>query len=226
MKTSKSLKEKEYPYNLIDDIFSLTRDEFGNVLNYKYQDIFSTISDAQIKGLNHGLSSLPEKMQFCLQQRYEYKKTYKEIGIKINSTANYTREIILKGLKRLRHQSRSHFIIKGYHRNELDELNMERYFILQKYVHCMIDSEEARHATLKLATKSMLDTKLYDLLLSLLIDLRLYEILSKNNFHIIRDFYNITDEELLSIPGIDEGTINSINNLLKNYIIGKKFYIV
>lgn len=91
--------EAPYPYNLLDDIFCASYDHIA--------------SDDEIDALHAMIETLHPKEQICLNEYYENGKSLDEIGIMLNVTAERIRQIIAKGLRKLRHPSRRKTIENG-----------------------------------------------------------------------------------------------------------------
>ena len=93
-----------YPYNLLDDIFG---EPFDHVAG-----------EDEINGLNAALSSLNEKEQQVLHMYYEEEKTLEETGEAFGVGRERIRQIVAKGLRKLRHPSRARQILYGEEGNK------------------------------------------------------------------------------------------------------------
>ena len=88
-----------YPYNLLDDIFG---GPFDHV-----------VGEDEMNGLNAALRSLNEKEQEVLHYYYEEEKTLEETSKVFGVGRERIRQIVAKGLRKLRHPSRARQILYG-----------------------------------------------------------------------------------------------------------------
>lgn len=99
-----------YPENLLTDI--------GLELIFEKPE-YTALNDDQMAGLEHALTTIREREQEMIRLRYEEKKTLQEIGDKYELSRERVRQIIAKGVRKLRHPSRTVFIRNGLDKTEL-----------------------------------------------------------------------------------------------------------
>ena len=99
-----------YPQNLITDVG----------LQYVFgEETYTELSSEQNEGLEHALSTLLEREQDMLRLRYQEHKTLQEIGDQYGLSRERIRQIVAKGVRKLRHPSRLSYIRDGYRDTEL-----------------------------------------------------------------------------------------------------------
>ena len=161
--TVKSLKAEGYPYNLIDDIFDIKRIH-KKIISSEYKDVFTNLSDSQIDALEYVIESLSEIQQYIILNRYKYYKTTTEIASKLDCSSGYVNDTIHKILRKFRHPPYSRMIINGIDRYEVEKRdNIYKYLRIPLCGIKLIDgniNEEARNASLKLASESVLNIKI------------------------------------------------------------------
>ena len=99
-----------YPENLLSDI--------GLELVFGKPE-YTPINDDQMAGLAHALTTIREREQKMIRLRYEEKKTLQEIGDQYELSRERVRQIIAKGVRKLRHPSRTVYIRDGFDKVEL-----------------------------------------------------------------------------------------------------------
>lgn len=99
-----------YPENLLSDI--------GLELVFGKPE-YTPINDDQMAGLAHALTTIREREQEMIRLRYEEKKTLQEIGDQYELSRERVRQIIAKGVRKLRHPSRTVYIRDGFDKVEL-----------------------------------------------------------------------------------------------------------
>ena len=134
--------EGPYPYNLLDDIFG--------------KPIEHILSDDEIAGLYAALESLSEREQQAISLHYFDGYSLKVIGENLGLSPERIRQIIHKGVRKLRHPSRANLIrygADGYSRKQ--ELDKREYNLisreikleeLQKYLEEKYTIEELKEA--------------------------------------------------------------------------------
>ena len=99
-----------YPENLLTDIG--LEHIFGKAE-------YVPLDEDQMAGLSHALKSIREREQDMIRLRYEEKKTLQEIGDQYGLSRERIRQIVAKGIRKLRHPSRTVFIRDGLDKAEL-----------------------------------------------------------------------------------------------------------
>lgn len=99
-----------YPENLITDIGLAT--VFG-------KDEYTPLNDDQMAGLDHVLGTIRDRERDMIRLRYEEKKTLQAIGEQYSLSRERVRQIIAKGLRKLRHKTRTIYIREGLNKAEL-----------------------------------------------------------------------------------------------------------
>ena len=103
-----------YPYNLLEDLF-------GEPWN-------TPLNPLQEKGLEKAFSMLTERERNFLRLYYSDDVNFKEIGGRFNLTRERVRQIINRGMQKLRHPTASRMIKDGY-----DEGNRDRYLAAKEH---------------------------------------------------------------------------------------------
>lgn len=117
-----------YPYNLLDDLFG---EPFDHV-----------VSEDEINGLNAALSSLSKKEQEVLRMYYEEEKTLKETGEAFGVGRERIRQIVAKGLRKLRHPSRVRQIRYGEEGNKWRMQLNEKEVELKRREYAVAEAEK------------------------------------------------------------------------------------
>ena len=104
-KTKREIIKDEYPLNLLRAAAEEHNDKYGIPLDNITEDI--------IDGLEHILSSLPEREREILRLRYEERKTLREIGDVYGITVNAIRNQEYLALRKLRTPPRLGYIKYG-----------------------------------------------------------------------------------------------------------------
>ncbi len=99
-----------YPENLLTDM--------GLELVFGKPE-YTPLNDDQMAGLAHALTTIREREQEMIRLRYEEKKTLQEIGDRYELSRERVRQIIAKGVRKLRHPSRTVYIRDGFDKVEL-----------------------------------------------------------------------------------------------------------
>ena len=99
-----------YPENLLSDI--------GLELVFGKPE-YTSLNDDQMAGLAHALTTIREREQEMIRLRYEEKKTLQEIGDQYELSRERVRQIIAKGVRKLRHPSRTVYVRDGFDKVEL-----------------------------------------------------------------------------------------------------------
>lgn len=112
-------KKKDFPYNFYEDLLG--------------ESVDSITEDMQ-NGLRYALSTLDTREQSVLRDRYIFKLTYAKIGDQYSRLPENMRKVINRSLRRLRHPSRSSYIIYGLEQTKLrqEELAKQKESRLQK----------------------------------------------------------------------------------------------
>lgn len=99
-----------YPENLLADIgFDLIFDN----------GIYTELNEDQLAGLSHAIKTIYPREQEIIRLRYENHETLQAIGDRCGVTRERIRQIIAKGVRKLRHPSRTEFIRNGLYKTEL-----------------------------------------------------------------------------------------------------------
>ena len=77
-------------------------------------DAYTPLSDDQMHGLEFALDSLKDKEKTALLLRYKEHKTFKEVGDYFSRSNERMRQIIAKGIRKLRHPDRLKYYRDGY----------------------------------------------------------------------------------------------------------------
>jgi predicted DNA-binding protein YlxM (UPF0122 family) len=111
--------ESGWPYNLLEDIY----------YNTEHQYLREEVTPDQIKGLWHILQTLVPREQEMILQKYRDEMTLEEIAQEHKLTRERIRQIIVKGLRKLRHPVRMKYIKDGYliASGELEKRVQDRY---------------------------------------------------------------------------------------------------
>lgn len=94
-------KNYPWPYNLMAEVFEERQDT-------QWLDV------DQLDGLRYALSTLTEREENCIRLYYESGKNLEEVGNIYNVTRERIRQVIAKGVRKLRHPSRANYIRNGY----------------------------------------------------------------------------------------------------------------
>lgn len=106
----KKLEKVSYPENLLTDI--------GLALVFDKPE-YTPLEDDRMAGLAHALRTLSEREREMIHLRYEEKKTLQEIGNQHSLSRERVRQVIAKGVRKLRHPSRTVFVRDGLEKTEL-----------------------------------------------------------------------------------------------------------
>ena len=99
-----------YPENLLADIgFDLI---FGN-------NEYAELSNDQLAGLSRALKTILPREQAMIRLRYESHETLQVIGDRYGLSRERIRQVIAKGVRKLRHPSRTAYIRNGLEKTEL-----------------------------------------------------------------------------------------------------------
>ena len=127
-----------YPENLLTDI--------GMNLIFG-KDEYTPLNDDQMVGLAYALKSILERERDMIRLRYEEQKTLQEIGDQYGITRERVRQIVAKGVRKLRHPSRMVFIRDGFEKMELAQKiacaeEMKRRLVEQKKRYPRMNEED------------------------------------------------------------------------------------
>lgn len=92
-----------WPYNLVTDVVG-TDDSLNGV----------ELTEDQITGLEYVLKDLTDREQRCVLRYYRDEIGYDEIGKEQHVTRERIRQVIIKGLRKLRHPAKVKYIKQGY----------------------------------------------------------------------------------------------------------------
>lgn len=111
--------ESGWPYNLLEDIY----------YNTEHQYLREEVTPDQIKGLWHILQTLTPREQEMILKKYRDEMTLEEVANDYGLTRERIRQIIVKGLRKLRHPVRIKYIKDGYliASGELEKRVQDRY---------------------------------------------------------------------------------------------------
>lgn len=94
-----------WPYNLLEDIFLKPFDH--------------PLSEDEEKGLEEALKTLTPREQTAIKNYYELGLTLEETGREFNVQRERARQILAKGVRKLKHPGKKYMILNGYEGNEL-----------------------------------------------------------------------------------------------------------
>jgi len=108
---------------------------------------YSPLNDDQMAGLAHALTTIREREQEMIRLRYEEKKTLQEIGDQYELSRERVRQIIAKGVRKLRHPSRTVYVRDGFDKVELAQKitcaeEMKKQFQVQKKRYPLMTEED------------------------------------------------------------------------------------
>ena len=127
-----------YPENLLTDL--------GLELVFGKPE-YAPLNDDQVAGLAHALTTILPREQEMIRLRYEEKKTLQEIGNQYQLSRERVRQIIAKGVRKLRHPSRTVYIRDGFEKTELAQKikcaeEMKRQLQVQKKRYPLMTEED------------------------------------------------------------------------------------
>lgn len=99
-----------YPENLLADI--------GFELLFENNE-YAELSADQLAGLSHAIKTIRPREQEMIQLRYEEHETLQAIGDRYGISRERVRQVIAKGVRKLRHPSRTVFVRNGLDKTEL-----------------------------------------------------------------------------------------------------------
>ncbi len=99
-----------YPENLLADI--------GFVLLFENNE-YTELNADQLAGLSHAIKTIRSREQEMIRLRYEGHETLQTIGDRYGISRERVRQVIAKGVRKLRHPSRTVFIRNGLDKTEL-----------------------------------------------------------------------------------------------------------
>ena len=99
-----------YPENLLADI--------GLELFFENNE-YTELNEDQLAGLSHAIKTIRPREQEMIQLRYESHETLQEIGDRYGISRERVRQVIAKGVRKLRHPSRTVFVRNGLDKTEL-----------------------------------------------------------------------------------------------------------
>ena len=127
--------ESPWPYNLLDDV----------VKGFDENGCWDTvITDDQMEALNCAMDTLSQKEKESLLYYYSMGNTLEETGDYFGVTRERARQIIAKGLRKLRHPSRLNMIRQGY-----------KAYVARKDVDTIDREIEAKRAALELKIRQL-----------------------------------------------------------------------
>ena len=109
-KRSSKAEKLSYPENLITDI---------GLEAVCGSDKYVPLNDDQLKGLEYALQQLRPREQEVLKARYENQGTLQVVGEHFGFSRERARQIVMKGLRKLRNPLRLDFIRDGYEAGQL-----------------------------------------------------------------------------------------------------------
>ena len=111
-KKRKPMKSEKIPYpeNLLTDI--------GLDLFFESNE-YTELNEDQLAGLCHALKSILPREQEMIRLRYEEHETLQAIGDRYGLSRERVRQVIAKGVRKMRHPSRTVFIRNGLQKAEL-----------------------------------------------------------------------------------------------------------
>ena len=127
-----------YPENLLTDL--------GLELVFGKPE-YAPLNDDQVAGLAHALTTILPREQEMIRLRYEEKKALQEIGNQYQLSRERVRQIIAKGVRKLRHPSRTVYIRDGFEKTELAQKikcaeEMKRQLQVQKKRYPLMTEED------------------------------------------------------------------------------------
>ena len=106
-----------WPENLVTEI--------GLQLVYPETGTYAPLTDDQMVGLLYAMGTLKDKEQTGIRLRYEEHRTFRDTGDHCNLSTERIRQIIVRGIRKLRTPSRLCYIADGY-QGVLDKREKER----------------------------------------------------------------------------------------------------
>ncbi len=99
-----------YPENLLADIG----------LDLVFEDgKYAELNEDQLAGLSHALKIIPPREREMIWYRYEQQETLQTVGEHYGLSRERVRQVIAKGVRKLRHPSRTVFIRNGLYKTEM-----------------------------------------------------------------------------------------------------------
>ena len=139
--------EAPYPYSLVEEIFE--------------KEPESLMTDDQAAGLEYALSTLSEREQKAIRLYYKEEKNLEETGKEFNVTRERVRQILAKGVRKLRHKSRSNYILYGLEgcNARHETVNLERMIEKVNELHDELDMLEKAYEERKAALQEKMEAE-------------------------------------------------------------------
>lgn len=203
-----------YPYNVLEDMFN--------------EPWLSALTDDQKDGFNKALEMLSPREQDCLKLYYRDGIPLDKIGVEFNVGRERIRQIIAKGLRKLRNPERSRYIRYGavgwYTYDNLRKAELRKKHLKEIISQCN-KMEECLSKTnpdfVKVAEKgSALDIPIIELDLSV----RSYNCLRRwghyatgHEIKCLRDLTFVTEEELMKCRNLGRRSVEEIKKKMAEY---------
>ena len=183
--------EYEYPYNLVSDVL----DE---------EDAFVPMED--FKGsVEYVLCLLSDRERKCIKLYYENRMSYRDIGKEYGVTQERIRQIVAKGIRKLRHPSRAKYIKYGIqglidreskiYSDRLTEQNTAYKELTEQVIRLLKPLGENPNSFREVHTAfnpKLPERQLEDMELSV----RSYNCLKRRGVHTAREVYTLGSDEL------------------------------
>lgn len=205
-----------YPYNLFVDIFKTDQDKFSLIMSLP-------MTEDRQKGLDYALDTLILREREVIQYYYaqEDSLSMEEVGKIIGVTRCRIQQILSKAVRKLRHPTRSIYILKGYEiasgelrkkifdlrQSEIDEVNI------------LIDNKiEQLKNTLNRPATELLNSRLDQISINELnLSVRSMNCLLKAGITTLSDLSKITKSDLVHMRNLGRKSLNEIIFKLKEF---------
>lgn len=201
----RELLKMDYPKNLLYAVRGGWEDEEPTELT---QDVLS--------GIQYALSTLNEREQYILNERYQHKRTLSSIGEDLGVISERVRQIESKALRNLRHRRNMMFMTKGVlgYIKEVNKVEYERGY--QKgydagYKQGLEDSPNDIAEGGTSVTISSLPLEALDL------SIRAFNALKVAGFNVIGDITALTRREMIHIKNLGPKQRHEVAAGLHNY---------
>lgn len=132
---AKSGEQADWPYNLLEEIFNgwcFDTDSSTWKEPSEMEILTQGLTQDQMNGLSFAIETLTDREQKCLLLYYREGWDLGRIGKEFGVTRERIRQVIAKAVRKLRHPTRSKYVIKGYQvasgnifRNQMEKYQAE-----------------------------------------------------------------------------------------------------
>lgn len=207
----------DYPYNLYKKIFE-------NEWNSEKLSLVLEIpmTNDRWQGLQHALHTLTEREQKAIYYYFQQEdNTLEEAGKMLGVTRERFRQILTKGVRKLRHPTRAIYILKGY-KIASGELRKKVFETRQKEIdaaNALIDAKiETIKANLNRPSTELLTSRPKDItILDLDLSVRATNCLSRANIKTLEDLSKMTKCDLCKVRNLGRKSLEEIMFKLKEY---------